>query len=101
MILDVIASAPSNAIVCLTGLSPAGSGVTVDMASVNQSLVLENNVVFGTVNANRAHYELAARALQAGDPAWLRALITRRHRVSDWAGALEKRQGDVKVVLEP
>ena len=101
VILDVIAAAPPNAIVCLLGLSPAGRGVLVDMASVNQSLVLENNVVFGSVNANRAHYEMAARALQAADPAWLRALITRRHPLAEWATALERRKNDVKVVLEP
>lgn len=101
IILDVIAAAPPNAIVCLLGLSPAGRGAVVDMARINQSLVLENNVVFGSVNANRAHYETAARALQAADPAWLRALITRRHPLSDWATALEKRKDDVKVVLEP
>jgi threonine dehydrogenase-like Zn-dependent dehydrogenase len=101
VILDVIAAAPRNAIVCLTGLSSAGRGVLVDMGSVNQSLVLENNVVFGSVNANRGHYEMAARALQAADPAWLRALITRRHPLAEWATALERRKDDVKVVLEP
>lgn len=101
VIVDVIGAAPPNAIVCLLGLSPAGRGVVVDIAKINQSLVLENNVVFGSVNANRAHYEMAARALQAADPAWLRALITRRHPLSEWATALERQKGDVKVVLEP
>ena len=101
IILDVIAAAPANAIVCLTGLSSAGRGVLVDMGSVNQSLVLENNVVFGSVNANREHYEMAARALRVAAPGWLGALITRRHPLADWATALEKRKDDVKVVLEP
>jgi hypothetical protein len=71
------------------------------MGTVNQSLVLENNVVFGTVNANRRHYETAARALHEADPAWLQALITRRHPLSSWTEALARRKGDVKVVLEP
>jgi predicted nucleic acid-binding protein len=63
--------------------------------------VLENNVVFGSVNANREHYEMAARALRVAAPGWLGALITRRHPLADWATALEKRKDDVKVVLEP
>jgi len=34
-------------------------------------------------------------------PGWLGALITRRHPLTGWATALEKRKDDVKVVLEP
>ena len=101
VVLDVIAAAPRNAIVCLTGLSPAGRGILVDLSAVNQSLVLENNVVFGTVNANRTHYEMAVRALTEADPAWLRAMISRRHPLRSWADALARRPTDVKVVLEP
>ena len=41
-------------------------------------MVLENDVVFGSVNANRRHYEEAAEALAKADPAWLGRLITRR-----------------------
>lgn len=101
VVLDVIAAAPRNCIVCLTGLSSAGRGIRVDIGSLARSLVLENNVVFGSVNANRAHYERGARALAAADPAWLRRLITRRHALAQWAEALERRPDDVKVVLEP
>ena len=41
-------------------------------------MVLDNDTVFGTVNANRRHYELAGEALQRADKAWLNRLITRR-----------------------
>ena len=31
-------------------------------------MVLQNDVVFGSVNANRTHYEAGAAALAAADP---------------------------------
>jgi predicted lipid-binding transport protein (Tim44 family) len=63
-------------------------------------MVLENTVVFGTVNANRAHYEAAAAALVRADQDWLRRLITRRVALDRWEEALEKRSEDIKVVVE-
>jgi glucose 1-dehydrogenase len=40
-------------------------------------MVLQNSVLFGSVNANRHHYELAAQALAQADPGWLADFITR------------------------
>jgi threonine dehydrogenase-like Zn-dependent dehydrogenase len=62
-------------------------------------MVLENDVVFGSVNANRRHYEAAADALMRADRAWLRALITRRVPLDRWQEALERSDDDVKVVV--
>ena len=42
-------------------------------ATLNRDMVLENDVVFGSVNANRRHYEAAAAALAQADRAWLDA----------------------------
>ena len=63
-------------------------------------MVLENTVVFGTVNANRAHYETAAAALLRADQNWLRHLMTRRVALDRWKEAFEQRDDDIKVVLE-
>jgi threonine dehydrogenase-like Zn-dependent dehydrogenase len=63
-------------------------------------MVLNNATVFGTVNANRRHYEMAAQALARADETWLAGLITRRVPVAQWAQALENRPGDIKVVVE-
>jgi hypothetical protein len=62
--------------------------------------VLENDVVFGTVNANRRHYEAGATALARADRAWLERLITRRVPLERWSDALERERHDVKVVLD-
>jgi glucose 1-dehydrogenase len=89
-----------NGIVCLTGVSSGGRLLDFDIGGFNRDVVLENDVVFGTVNANRRHYESAAVALAAADREWLRGLITRRVPLEDWQDALERRPDDVKVVVE-
>jgi hypothetical protein len=67
---------------------------------LNNELVLENHVVFGTVNANRTHYEAAEAALAAADAEWLDALMTRRVPLADWAQAYVPAPDiDVKTVL--
>jgi threonine dehydrogenase-like Zn-dependent dehydrogenase len=89
-----------NGIVCLTGVSSGGRSLDFDIGGFNRDLVLENDVVFGTVNGNRRHYEAAAEALARADRGWLRRLITRRVPLADWQDALERRPDDVKVVVE-
>jgi hypothetical protein len=63
-------------------------------------MVLENDVVFGTVNANRRHYELAAEALARADQTWLCNLISRKVPLSQWERAIEREADDIKVVID-
>jgi hypothetical protein len=86
--------------VCLTGVSPVGRSLSIDAGALNREIVLENDVVFGSVNANLGHYELAAPALAEADGSWLERLITRRVPLERFEEALESRPDDVKVVLE-
>jgi glucose 1-dehydrogenase len=88
-----------GAVVCLTGVAPSRT-LSVDVGALNNELVLENDVVFGSVNANRRHFEQAVEALRAADPDWLRRLITRRVPLDSWQEALEKAGDDIKVVVE-
>lgn len=96
--MDVVRA---NGVVCLTGVS-SGAHVmsSVNLGKLNRDIVLENNVVFGSVNANRRHYELAAAALAKADPAWLERLITRRVPIARWQEAYERKPDDVKTVLQ-
>jgi threonine dehydrogenase-like Zn-dependent dehydrogenase len=89
-----------NGVVCLTGVSTGGRDFGVDLGALNRAMVLENDVIFGSVNANRRHYELAVEALARADRDWLEAIITRRVPLEDFADALERRDGDVKTVIE-
>jgi len=100
LVLDVIRCAAPDGIVCLTGVSSGGRPLTIDVAALNREMVMENQVVFGTVNANRRHYEAAAEALAKADPAWLAQLITRRVPIDRWAEALQRQAHDVKTVIE-
>jgi threonine dehydrogenase-like Zn-dependent dehydrogenase len=100
LVLDAMEHNAPAGVVCLTGVSPRGRDLTVDVGAFNRDLVLENDVVFGSVNANLHHYALAAEALGRADRAWLERLITRRVPLEDFEQAVETRADDVKVVLE-
>lgn len=93
------ATAPGG-IVCLAGVSAPGRELGLDLGGVNRAMVLGNVCVFGTVNANRRHYELARAALMRADWNWLGRLITRRVPVERFAEALERRPGDIKVIID-
>jgi threonine dehydrogenase-like Zn-dependent dehydrogenase len=86
-------------ITCLTGVSPAGAEATIDPGLLNRNMVLRNSVMFGSVNANRHHYELAAQALAQADPGWLADLITREVRLDQWADAYTRQPDDIKTIL--
>ncbi|CCF63221.1 glucose 1-dehydrogenase [Nocardia cyriacigeorgica] len=86
-------------VVCLTGVSPMGRLIDVDAGAMHRDIVLENDVVVGSVNANLRHYHLAADAIAAADPGWLDRLITRRLPVAKFADAFTPDPDDVKVVI--
>jgi threonine dehydrogenase-like Zn-dependent dehydrogenase len=88
-----------GAIVCLAGVAPSRN-LNVDIGALNNELVLENDVVFGSVNANRRHFEQAVESLRAADQDWLRSLITRTVPFDSWQEAIEKGDDDIKVVVE-
>jgi len=71
-----------------------------NFGTFNRDMVLRNAVAFGTVNANRGHYEAAAAALAKADRRWLSRLITRRVPLAQWRDAFESRQEDIKVVVQ-
>jgi len=100
IIFSVMEHNAAFGIVCLTGVSPRGRNITVDAGGLNRDIVLENDVVFGSVNANLHHYALAADALARADRGWLESMISRRVPLEDFEEALEKRPDDVKVVLD-
>jgi glucose 1-dehydrogenase len=99
MLFEVGPQHVRHRIICLTGVSAAGSEATVDPGLLNRNMVLQNSVLFGSVNANRRHYELAAQALAQADPGWLADLITRQEPLARWADAYARQPDDIKTVL--
>jgi threonine dehydrogenase-like Zn-dependent dehydrogenase len=100
VVFGVLRGTARNAITVLTGLSSRKRTIDVPANAINDELVLDNDVLVGSVNANRGHYERAVRALQAADPAWLARLISRRVPLSRWTEVFEPREDDVKVVVD-
>jgi glucose 1-dehydrogenase len=99
VVVDVLTHSATDSITCLTGVSTVGAVVPLDIGGLNRNAVLANDVIFGTVNANRRHYEAAAAALTAADRSWLARLITRRVPLADYATGFARGPHDVKVVL--
>ena len=100
VIADVVTRSGASGIVCLAGVSSGGHTINLDLGSVNARMVLENDAIFGSVNANRRHYAMAADALAKADRAWLARLITRRVPLESFRDALDRRPDDVKVIIE-
>jgi threonine dehydrogenase-like Zn-dependent dehydrogenase len=100
VIRDAVTCTAADGITCLAGIGAPGRKTPVDISSINRTMVLENDVVFGSVNANRAHYRAAADALAKADKKWLARLITRRVPLSRWQEAFERRDNDIKVIVD-
>jgi glucose 1-dehydrogenase len=99
LVADAMRYTAPGAVVCLTGVAPSRT-LTVDVGALNNEIVLENDVVFGSVNAARRHFEQAAAALRQANRDWLGRLITRRVPLERWHEALDKGDDDIKVVVE-
>ncbi|WP_141582281.1 glucose 1-dehydrogenase [Actinomadura sp. WMMA1423] len=99
MVFGAMAHNASYGIVCLTGVSSAGRPLEVDAGDLNRQIVLENDAVIGSVNANLRHYAAAADALARADLDWLGRLISRRVPLERFAEAFTPHPDDVKVVV--
>lgn len=99
VVFDAIGSTAPYGIVCLTGVSPVGRRMKLDAGALSREIVLENDVVVGSVNANLDHYAAAAGDLARADRDWLTRLVSRRVPAERYAEAFDPQDGDVKVVV--
>jgi threonine dehydrogenase-like Zn-dependent dehydrogenase len=100
VIADSIQAIASSGIVCLTGVGHGGVVTAAACADIATGAVLKNNVIVGSVNANKRHWYKASNLLARAPREWLSRLITRREQPEDFAKALERRPDDIKVVLQ-
>jgi threonine dehydrogenase-like Zn-dependent dehydrogenase len=100
VINDAIRGVGAGGIVCLTGVGTGGSTVGPPVADVAAAAVLKNNVVVGSVNANKRHWYKAGEVLAHADRKWLNRLITRREKPEDFKKALQRSPDDIKVVIQ-
>ena len=94
VIADAIQKIGAGGVLCLTGVGGGGlSGYAV--ADVAAKVVLKNNVLVGSVNANKRHWYKASRALAQADRSWLGRLITRREKPESFEQALQRTPDDI------
>ena len=99
LVLEVMRRIGPGGVACLTGVSSASRVIELNADELGREIVLENGAIFGSVNANRRHYELAAEALARADRAWLEAMITRRVSLESWPDALESGPDIIKNII--
>ena len=99
VIADSIKQVNSGGIICLTGVGAGGVAerATADMAA---AAVLKNNVIVGSVNANKRHWYRAGQNLANSDREWLARLITRCEKPENFKQALKRQPDDIKVVIQ-
>jgi threonine dehydrogenase-like Zn-dependent dehydrogenase len=94
----------TNGVYAITGIPGDDRPISVPGAAFMRRLVLRNQIMLGSVNASRDHFQLAVDDLARADARWpgaAGALITHRHACTDFEAALEHHgAGEIKVVLE-
>ena len=99
VIADAIEKIGAGGIICLTGVGAGGSASRA-VADVAAAAVLKNNVLVGSVNANKRHWYNAAEHLARADRNWLSRLITRRETPEHFQQALARQPDDIKVIIQ-
>ena len=100
VIVEALEQLGNDGILCLAGVSSHNQNISLDIGTLNRTMVLENSAVFGSVNANRRHWEMAEQSLTKSDRNWLSGLISRKEPLENWQEALKRRPDDIKVVIE-
>jgi glucose 1-dehydrogenase len=96
---DAVQKVGAGGVVCLTGVG-AGGIATRAVGDIAAAAVLKNNVVVGSVNANKRHWYKANDRLGRLDRTWLSRLITRYEKPENFKQALERKPDDIKVVIQ-
>jgi threonine dehydrogenase-like Zn-dependent dehydrogenase len=100
---DLMAVLGTNGVFVFTGVPGRKSPVEVDTDRIMSNLVLKNQIVFGTVNADQAAFEAAISDLGTFMERWpdaVRSLITGRYTMEDYSDLLLGKAGGIKQVIE-
>jgi glucose 1-dehydrogenase len=100
VISDSIQKVAPGGIICLTGIGSGDRSTGAVIGDIAAEAVRKNNVVVGSVNANKRHWYKAGEALARADRSWLPKLLTRRERPAEFMRALQRKPDDIKVVIQ-
>ncbi len=100
-LLDLLAP---NGVLVLTGIPDAAAGPTAPLGARLRRLVLQNQAVVGSVNANRTHFALGVADLGRIEQTWpgvAAGLVGERRPWEEYAAVLAQRPaGAIKTALE-
>jgi len=92
----------TNGVFLFTGVPGRKGPIELDADLIMRNLVLKNQVVFGTVNANREAFEAAITDLEVFMKKWpqaVRTLITERYPMERYQDLLLGKVGGIKNVI--
>jgi threonine dehydrogenase-like Zn-dependent dehydrogenase len=91
-----------NGVACILGIDPAAQTVEIDGRTLGVDLILENRVLFGSVNAQRQDWLAAVADLDRVHERWPEALarfVKLRVELDRFEDAFEHRDGKATLVL--
>ncbi|MEJ2635830.1 MAG: glucose 1-dehydrogenase [Calditrichia bacterium] len=101
---DLLDALSINGVYVLTGIPGGDRPIQVDAPQLLRKLVLENQLMLGSVNEARDHFQMAVDDLLFAHLKWgghINKLITNRHKFDDFDSALTHHgEDEIKVVLE-
>jgi len=100
-LLDALAF---DGVYAVAGIPSGDQPLSVEGSTLMRRLVLQNQLIVGSVNASRDHFQLAVHDLSMAERRWpgqIAKLITHRHPYADFEAAFQHHGSDeIKVVLE-
>lgn len=101
--IELIDTLGKNGIYVSTGIPGGDKLISLDGAQLVRHLVLNNQVMLGSVNASRKHFQIAVNDLKQAHQKWpeaVKRLITRKVPYTNFEAALLPSEDDIKVVVE-
>ncbi len=101
---DLLGALGINGVYVLTGIPGGDRPLQLDGAALMRQLVLRNQVMIGSVNASKKHFEMAVEDLGKAYKTWgktMEQLITHVVPYANFADVLEKHpDNEIKAVIE-
>lgn len=103
VVFDAMEILDRNGVLCLLSVTSGNTVQPEPIAAINQRVVLGNQVIFGSVNANPRHFTAGVRDLVAIEQAWpgiLKRLLTNPMPWEEYRRWFTDRGHDIKATLE-
>lgn len=103
IVFQGMAALGPNGVMSITGVEGGHNSLAIDANRLNHQLVMGNQVVFGSVNANRRYFEMGVESWGSLEKKWpgaLSSMITRRLPIEEFQTAFSRDRNNIKTVLQ-